>query len=91
MGKLEDEGGIPDVPQVDVETPHWKVSDGMLTAKGEHDYIIGQIAVVDKGANLFDVVFFDTHGEERGRLHLRKDELTYRRTTDHEMPERKTR
>jgi hypothetical protein len=72
----EDQGGIPDVPQVIVEDPHWKVADGMPRIDGSEDFIIGQIAVVDKGGvwpnKFYDVVFFDTVGTERGRIPMKR-------------------
>lgn len=64
------DGGVPDVPVVDVEDPHWKVGDGMPTPDGKPDYVIGQIAVVHQEAHRYDVVFFDTRGVERGRFKL---------------------
>lgn len=44
-----DGDGVPDVPDVKVEDPHWKVGDGMQDAKGGRGFVIGQIAVVQKG------------------------------------------
>jgi len=71
-----DDGGVPDVPDVSVENPHWKVGDGMTTVHGKPDYVIGQIALVDKGLEgvdqRYDIVIFDTTGKERGRLHVIK-------------------
>lgn len=73
--RVDDGDGAPDVPEVEVEDPHWKVGDGMTNAKGKPDFLIGQIAVVrtDVGQTPkpeYDVVFFDTKGKERGRLHF---------------------
>ena len=69
----EDAGGVPNVVSVTVEDPHWKVGDGMNDDHGEPSYIIGQIAIVGKGKtktgkDKFEIVFFDTHGNERGRI-----------------------
>lgn len=64
----QDKGGIPDLVDVQVEDPHVKVGDGMVSATGE-EFLIGQIAVVGKGPK-FDIVFFDLNGQEQGRLHL---------------------
>lgn len=65
--------GVPDVPDVEVEDPHWKVGDGMNDRQGKPSYVIGQIAVVNKGKvkgkTKYDIVFFDTDGDPRGRLH----------------------
>lgn len=60
-----------------VEDPHWKVGDGMKK-NGKHDYVIGQLVLVDKtptpsGKGRYDVVFFDTNGDERGRLSMTQD------------------
>jgi hypothetical protein len=70
-----EDDGVPDVPDVEVENPHWKVGDGMNDSQGKPGYIIGQIAVVNTGKNAedktkFDIVFFNTKGIEIGRLHL---------------------
>lgn len=69
----KDKGGVLDVPEVQVERPHWKVGDGMKDARGKPDYIIGQLAVVSKGKRngktKYDIVFFDTQGKNQGRLH----------------------
>jgi len=64
---MSQDGGVPDLVDVQVEDPHVKVGDGMIS-NGE-TFIIGQIAVVGESPK-FDVVFFDTHGKEQGRLHL---------------------
>jgi hypothetical protein len=68
--------GVPDVPEVQVEDPHWKVADGMTGPDGLPDYVIGQIAIVEKGQedgkDLFDIVFFDTKGIERGRRYVKE-------------------
>lgn len=71
--EAEEGDGVPDVPEVQVEGYHWKVGDGMVSPEGKPLYVIGQIAVVEKGnlGGLYDIVFFDTKGLERGRLHLR--------------------
>jgi hypothetical protein len=54
----------------------------MVDAKGKPDYIIGQIAIVQIAVALpglsqtrmkYDIVFFDTAGDERGRLHMTQD------------------
>jgi hypothetical protein len=75
---VEDGDGCPDVPDVDVEDPHWKVGDGMNKKDGTPDYIIGQIALVGKpldssGKARFDIVIFDTKGDERGRWNVTQD------------------
>jgi hypothetical protein len=75
---VEDGDGCPDVPDVDVEDPHWKVGDGMNKQDGTPDYTIGQIALVSKPPDLsgkarFDVVMFDTKGVERGRWNMIQD------------------
>jgi hypothetical protein len=73
-GETMNDNKIPDLPEVQVEDPHWKVGDGMNNPKGKPNYIIGQIAVVAKGKQdgkpRFDVVIFDTQGRQQGRLHL---------------------
>lgn len=74
MSVQKDDGGVPDVVAVNAEDPNWKVADGMSDENGEPSFIIGQLAVIGKGdqfdADKYDVVFYDTHGDERGRLHL---------------------
>lgn len=80
---IEDVVEAPDVPEVEVESPHWKVGDGMNNARGKPDFVIGQIAIVGKPTvskpsiiavkNRYDIVFFDTRGQERGRLHMTQD------------------
>ncbi len=75
---VEEGDGCPDVPDVIVEDPHWKVGDGMNKKDGTPDYIIGQIALVWKqhdpsGKGRFDIVIFDTKGVERGRWSMTQD------------------
>ena len=72
------------VPEVEVEDPHWKVGDGMRDEQGRPDFVIGQMAIVSKGkfapgsgkpgSAKYDIVFFDVEGNERGRLHVTEDE-----------------
>ena len=70
------------IPDVQVEDPHWKVGDGMQDKHGNPDFIIGQLAMVEKGttdsgAAKFDIVFFDRQGEEQGRKHFVEDDSGY--------------
>jgi hypothetical protein len=75
---VEECEAVPDVPDVTIEDPHWKVGDGMNKKNGTPDYIIGQIALVWKqhdpsGKGRFDIVIFDTKGVERGRWSMTQD------------------
>lgn len=74
-GRKISDGGISDMPEVQVEDPHWKVGDGMCDPQGKPDYVIGQIALVetgkqDDGRSMFDIVIFTSEGVEQGRLHV---------------------
>lgn len=75
---MREDDGVPDVPEIEVEDPHWKVGDGMTDRQGNPDFLIGQIAVVNKGIvagrQFYDIAFFDTKGQARGRLHLSQEE-----------------
>ena len=56
------------VPMPKIKRKHWKVGDGM---NSNPRFIIAQIAVVQVGKDLFEILYYDEDGDIRGDQKVR--------------------